>query len=130
MTKMLIILNRNLVETFDIYHRGQCLIYGGNTMPLLVRKQAGIASISVSKLSSATSWLSETDMFFQSAPLACSTSCFCVASVADTRACLRQRHLYDRHLAQQFADRKAYWTMRASSRLKEKMIVCILDGMD
>lgn len=49
---------------------------------------------------------------------------------ADTRACLRQRHLYDRHLAQQFADRKAYWTMRASSRLKEKMIVCILDGMD
>ena len=81
MTKMLIILNRNLVETFDIYHRGQCLIYGGTTMPLLVRKQAGIASISVSKLSSATSWLSETDMFFQSAPLACSTSCFCVASV-------------------------------------------------
>ena len=49
---------------------------------------------------------------------------------ADSRACLRQRHLYDRHLAQQFADRKCYWSMRASSRLKEKVIVCILDGMD
>ena len=49
---------------------------------------------------------------------------------ADSNACVRQRWLFDRHLASQFSDRKAYWAMRASSRLKQKIIVCICDGMD
>lgn len=49
---------------------------------------------------------------------------------ADSTAALRQRLLYDRHLASQFADRKCYWTMRASSRVRSKLIVAIIDGMD
>ncbi|CAE7268287.1 unnamed protein product [Symbiodinium microadriaticum] len=43
---------------------------------------------------------------------------------------LRQRALYDRHLASQFADRKAYWTMRASSRVHLKTITLIIDAID
>ena len=39
---------------------------------------------------------------------------------ADSSAALRQRMLYDRHLASQFEDRKCYWSMRASSRLRFK----------
>ena len=49
---------------------------------------------------------------------------------ADSTAALRQRMLYDRHLASQFEDRKCYWSMRASSRLRSKIIVAIIDGMD
>ena len=43
---------------------------------------------------------------------------------------LRQRLLYDRHLAAQYRDRVAYWTFRASSRLRQRVITIILDGMD
>ena len=49
---------------------------------------------------------------------------------ADSRACLRQRYLYDRHLAQQFEDRKCYWSLRSQSRLKQKVICLVCDGMD
>lgn len=49
---------------------------------------------------------------------------------ADSSAALRQRMLYDRHLASQFEDRKCYWSMRASSRLRSKIILAIIDGMD
>lgn len=49
---------------------------------------------------------------------------------ADSNACLRQRMLYDRHLASQFNDRKTYWSIRAQSRLHERIIVAIVDGMD
>lgn len=50
--------------------------------------------------------------------------------MSDLNGRIRQRALYDRHLASQFADRKAYWSMRASSRLHCKQIVAIIDGMD
>lgn len=50
--------------------------------------------------------------------------------MSDLNGRIRQRALYDRHLASQFADRKAYWAMRASSRLHCKQIVAIIDGMD
>ena len=49
---------------------------------------------------------------------------------SDLNGRIRQRALYDRHLAAQFADRKVYWTLRASSRLHCKQIVAIIDGMD
>ena len=49
---------------------------------------------------------------------------------SDLNGRIRQRALYDRHLAAQYADRKMYWSMRASSRLHCKQIVCIVDGMD
>lgn len=49
---------------------------------------------------------------------------------ADINSRVRQRALYDRHLAAQLMDRKCYWAMRASSRLQSKSICCIIDGMD
>ena len=49
---------------------------------------------------------------------------------ADLNRRVRQRALYDRHLASQLLDRKTYWAMRASSRLQSKQICCIIDGMD
>lgn len=48
----------------------------------------------------------------------------------DLNARVRQRALFDRHLASQLRDRQCYWSMRASSRRQNKTIVCILDGMD
>lgn len=48
----------------------------------------------------------------------------------DLNGRVRQRALYDRHLAAQYADRKIYWSVRANSRLHSKQIVCIIDGMD
>jgi hypothetical protein len=50
--------------------------------------------------------------------------------VDDIRARVKQRMLYDRHLALQYKDRQAYWALRASSRLRSKSICVILDGMD
>ena len=49
---------------------------------------------------------------------------------ADLNRRIRQRALYDRHLASQLMDRKVYWSLRASSRLQQKQICCIIDGMD
>ena len=50
---------------------------------------------------------------------------------ADLNRRIRQRALYDRHLASQLMDRKCYWAMRASSRLlQNKQLCCIIDGMD
>lgn len=43
---------------------------------------------------------------------------------------LRQRTLYDRHLASQFADRRCYWNMRASSRVHFKTVTLIIDAID
>ena len=48
----------------------------------------------------------------------------------DSAASHKQRLLYDRHLQGQFADRQVYWSFRASSRLRSKIITLILDGMD
>jgi hypothetical protein len=48
----------------------------------------------------------------------------------DIRARVKQRMLYDRHLAMQFADRQSYWSLRASSRLRSKIVCMIVDGMD
>jgi len=50
--------------------------------------------------------------------------------VDDVRGRVKQRMLYDRHLALQYKDRQAYWALRASSRLRSKVICIILDGMD
>jgi len=50
--------------------------------------------------------------------------------VNDIRARVKQRMLYDRHLALQYKDRQTYWALRASSRLRSKVITIILDGMD
>ena len=49
---------------------------------------------------------------------------------ADLNRRIRQRALYDRHLASQLMDRKIYWALRASSRLQQKTLCCIIDGMD
>ena len=49
---------------------------------------------------------------------------------ADLNGRVRQRALYERHLASQLRDRKCYWAMRASSRIQSKQIVAIIDGMD
>ena len=48
----------------------------------------------------------------------------------DSNARLKQRHLYDRHLKSQYADRQVYWTLRASARLREKVLLIIFDGID
>lgn len=49
----------------------------------------------------------------------------------DSCARLRQRALYDRHLAMQYEDRKVYWAQRARSRTAAgATISLILDGMD
>lgn len=48
----------------------------------------------------------------------------------DSNARLRQRLLYDRHLASQFQDRQWYWKVRAESRLLIKTITIIIDGID
>lgn len=50
--------------------------------------------------------------------------------VNDMRARVKQRLLYDRHLAMQYMDRQSYWRMRASSRIRQTIITLILDGMD
>ena len=50
--------------------------------------------------------------------------------VDDIHARVKQRMLYDRHLALQYLDRQQYWSLRASSRLQCKTICIILDGMD
>lgn len=50
--------------------------------------------------------------------------------VDDIRSRVKQRMLYDRHLALQYHDRQTYWALRASSRLRSKVICIILDGMD
>ena len=48
----------------------------------------------------------------------------------DAKQRLKQRHLYELHLKQQMEDRKTYWSLRASSRLKLKVLVVVLDGVD
>ena len=49
---------------------------------------------------------------------------------SDLNRRVRQRSLYERHLAQQLCDRKCYWALRASSRLCSKQVCAIIDGMD
>ena len=49
---------------------------------------------------------------------------------SDLNGRVRQRALFDRHLASQLKDRQCYWSMRASSRLHLKTISIIIDGMD
>ncbi|CAE7328154.1 unnamed protein product [Symbiodinium necroappetens] len=49
---------------------------------------------------------------------------------SDAVARHRQRLVYDRHLAAQFADRRCYWAMRASSRLHHRSITMIVDAID
>ena len=48
----------------------------------------------------------------------------------DATARHKQRLLYDRHLASQFADRRVYWADRSASRLRDKTICIAIDGMD
>lgn len=48
----------------------------------------------------------------------------------DSNARLKQRQLYDRHLQSQYRDRQVYWTLRASARLRENIILIIFDGID
>jgi hypothetical protein len=48
----------------------------------------------------------------------------------DAAGRLKQRLLYDRHLAPQYRDREAYWLFRASARVKQRVLCIILDGMD
>lgn len=49
---------------------------------------------------------------------------------ADATSRLKQRALYDRHLASQYADRQHYWRLRSLSRARGPVITVILDGMD
>ena len=42
----------------------------------------------------------------------------------------KQRLLYDKHLRNQYEDRKWYWFLKAQSRLHVPLICIILDGMD
>ena len=48
----------------------------------------------------------------------------------DTTSRLRQRMLHDRHLSNQYRDRRMYWHDRALSRLQTNTITLIIDGMD
>ena len=48
----------------------------------------------------------------------------------DATSRLRQRHLYDRHLQAQYADRKVYWQNRSSSRSHYNIITVVVDAID
>jgi hypothetical protein len=48
----------------------------------------------------------------------------------DSVAQNKQRLLYSRHLRSQYADRQWYWDIRAQSRLRDRVICIIIDGMD
>ena len=48
----------------------------------------------------------------------------------DVRARARQRSMYDRHLKDQYQDRRKYWFLRSQSRMHTPVICIILDGMD
>lgn len=48
----------------------------------------------------------------------------------DTTSRLLQRALYDRHLSNQYRDRRMYWHDRALSRLNTTIVTLIIDGMD
>lgn len=48
----------------------------------------------------------------------------------DACARVKQRVMYDRHLAAQRQDREWYWFLRAQSRMHTNIICIILDGMD
>lgn len=48
----------------------------------------------------------------------------------DTASRVKQRQLYDRHLSNQYLDRRVYWHHRALSRLGTNVITIIIDGMD
>jgi hypothetical protein len=48
----------------------------------------------------------------------------------DSAASNKQRILYSRHLKSQYSDRQWYWDIRAQSRLRDRVICIIIDGMD
>lgn len=118
--------SRQGLKNFVIYPQELFMIFGDNTIQHRGKSVRGILFIHAGPRN-----LLERDKYlFSVCPVCVQHKLLIRHMMSDLNGRIRQRALYDRHLASQFADRKAYWSMRASSRLHCKQIVAIIDGMD